>query len=190
MKIILASQSPRRKELLARLIDDFDVIVADVDESLYHYHYYDLAYELSKLKAYEIFKSHPDDLIIASDTIVILEGKVFEKPRDHEDARQMIKALQGRTHQVITSYTLISKNQEITRSITTDVLFRQVDDNEIDEYIKTKIPYDKSGGYGIQNPDFNFVKSYDGELENVMGLPIREIAKDLETHFKIKLKTR
>lgn len=179
MKIILASASPRRKELLKRIIPEFEIESSDFDEHSIHFDYHRLPYELSRLKAYHVFQKHPEDIVIASDTIVVYQGEIFEKPVDRDDARRIISRLSGSKHQVYTSYTIISKNFEISRTVETVVYFREIPPQEIEEYILTDTPYDKSGAYAIQNPDYVFVKKIEGEVENVVGFPIKEIRKDL-----------
>lgn len=178
-KIILASGSLRRQELLKKIVKNFDIEVANLNEEDFSHDFHRLPYELSRLKAYAVFKLHPDDIVIASDTIVVLNGVIFNKPKDVDDARKMLSQLSGQIHHVLTAYTIISKKKEVSRVVETTVHFKEIDSNVLEEYIQTKIPYDKSGGYAIQEPKYNFVKRYEGSLENVIGFPVKEIKKDL-----------
>lgn len=176
---ILASASPRRKELLSTLIKDFEIVVSDVDENIEVDDVYLLPLELSKLKAYSVFKNHQDDIVLASDTIVLLDNEVLGKPKDKEDAKKMLRKLSSRKHQVITGYTLISKEKEINRYVITDVYFKELSDELIDAYVATLSPLDKAGAYGIQDKDFDLVDRIDGSYSNVMGLPLEDLANYL-----------
>ncbi len=179
--VILASASPRRKELLHKLYPEFQIVVPKVDERLLDAVLTpkDLAAEESKLKAYAVFASHPDDEIIACDTIVVLDGKVLEKPADEEDAKAMLREESGKWQIVLSGYTYLSKEKEITRTVATRVLFHELSDELIEEYVKTKSPLDKAGAYGIQD-GFPLVKQIDGSFDNVMGLTTEDMAKHLK----------
>lgn len=173
--IILASQSPRRKELLRKITADFTVIPSNVDESIIHVPACDLPGELSKMKAYDIFQKFPNDKVLACDTIVIIDNKVLGKPHSKEEAFKMLKNLSGRKHVVISGYTLLSKEKEITRTVRTYVYFNNLSDDLINKYIETGSPMDKAGAYGIQDKDFNLVNYIEGSFDNVMGLPTEDI---------------
>ncbi len=175
--IILASKSPRRKELLGQLISDFNIIPPILDEYLYPFE------KLSLEKAKIIAKNHPNDIIIAADTIVIKDDVVFGKPKDKDDAKRMLKELSNSFHQVKTVYTILSINKhiEITRIITSIVYFNKLSPQLIDDYIKTNSPLDKAGGYGIQDKTFNLVNHIEGSYTNIVGLPIEELKKDLQS---------
>lgn len=175
--LILASQSPRRKELLRLITTDFTVIPANIDEDVVVKVPSDLAKELSKLKAYEIFKNYPNDTILACDTIVIIDDKVLGKPKNREDARRMLKLLSGRRHHVISGFTYLSKEVEINRNVMTEVYFNNLSDETIENYIDSGSPFDKAGGYGIQDESFNLVSHIVGSYYNVMGLPVEELKK-------------
>ena len=179
-KIILASSSPRRKELLAKIVTDFVVESSDFDEDEITHEIFRLPYELSRLKAYSVFAKHPNDIIIASDTIVVFENQVFSKPKTAEDAKNMLRNLSGRSHIVLTSYTIISKTKEISKTTKTMVFFRVLSENEIDEYIKTGAPFDKSGGYAIQDKKLRPSERIIGDIETVIGFPTKAISKDLK----------
>lgn len=178
--LILASQSPRRKELLRLITPDFDVISANIDEEVVVQVPSDLAKELSKLKAYEIFKTHPNDTILACDTIVIIDDKVLNKPKDKAEARKMLEMLSGRRHHVISGFTILSKDREINRNVMTEVYFNKLSDETIERYIASGSPFDKAGGYGIQDEAFGLVDHIVGSYYNVMGLPVEELRKYLK----------
>lgn len=177
--IILASQSPRRKELLRKITADFTVIPSNVDESIIHVPACDLPGELSKMKAYDIFQKYPNDKVLACDTIVIIDNKVLGKPHSKEEAFAMLKSLSGRKHVVISGYTLLSKDKEITRTVRTYVYFNNLSDDLINKYIETGSPMDKAGAYGIQDKEFNLVNHIEGSFDNVMGLP----TEDIKSHW-------
>lgn len=175
---ILASNSPRRKELIAKLIPDFICISPDVDENIVASNSA-FPLEVSKLKAYKVFSTHPNDVVLSCDTVVILNGVIFGKPKDENDARRMLNELSNKTHVVLSGYTIISKDFEINRTVSTKVTFNKLSISAIEEYIKSKLPFDKAGSYGIQDNKFNLVKEINGSFYNVMGLPI----EDIKTHY-------
>jgi len=175
--LILASESPRRKELIRKITNDFTVIPSNIDESIYHIEPSDLPGELSKMKAYSVFSRYPNDTVLACDTVVILKNKLMGKPKTKEEAKAMLKELSGNKHVVISGYTFINKNIEITRTVKTYVYFNELSEETIDAYIKSGSPMDKAGAYGIQDKDFNLVNHIEGDYENVMGLPVEDIRK-------------
>ena len=176
--LILASKSPRRKELLKKIVPSFAIIPADIDERLLDpsLKAKDLALEESKLKAYAIFSLHPDDEILSCDTIVILNGKVLEKPVDKDDAIRMLELESGKRQIVVSAYTYISKEKEISHSVTTEVYFRSLSEEEIITYVTRFSPLDKAGAYGIQD-DFPLIEKIVGSYDNVMGLPTEDLKK-------------
>ncbi|MCH5172432.1 MAG: septum formation protein Maf [Erysipelotrichales bacterium] len=176
---ILASKSPRRQELLKMLISDFAIEVSNIDESLINDEPYNLSATLSKVKAEEIFKKHPSDIIIAADTIVIHKNKVLGKPKNNLDAFTMLKELSDDVHDVITGFTILSKDKCITKSVITKVYFNDLSDDLINKYIQTGSPLDKAGAYGIQDKEFPLIKKIEGSYYNVMGLPVEELKKCL-----------
>lgn len=178
--LILASQSPRRRELLQLITDDFSVIPADIDEDVVVKVPSDLAKELSKMKAYEVFKTHQNDTILAVDTIVVIDGKVLGKPRSKAEARRMLETLSGRKHHVISGYTLLNQTREINANAVTEVYFNSLDDETIEKYIESGSPFDKAGAYGIQDESFKLVDRIVGSYYNVMGLPVEELKKYLK----------
>jgi len=177
--LILASASPRRHELLKLLVPSFDIIVPSIDERLLDdvMDPKDLSAEESRLKAYAVFSTHPDDEVLSCDTIVVLDGKALEKPKDYDDAFKMLKEESGKTQIVLSSYTYISKSKEITRTVASTITFNELSDAQIEEYIKNFQPFDKAGSYGIQD-DFPLIKEIKGSYYNVMGFPV----EDLRTH--------
>ena len=176
---ILASQSPRRKELLSKVISDFVIIPADINEDIEVDDPFELPTKLSCLKAVEIFKDYPNDTIIAADTIVILNNKILGKPKTRDEAFNMLKELSSNEHYVATGYTIISKDKCITKLVTTKVYFNHLDDDLINEYIDSGSPFDTAGGYGIQDLEFKLVEKIEGSYTNVIGLPIEDLINDL-----------
>ena len=173
--IILASESPRRKELIKKITKEFTVIPANIDESVLHIPACDLPGELSKLKAYDVFAKYPNDKVLACDTVVILEGEIMGKPHTIEKAREMLHKLSGKKHVVISGYTIISKEKEVTRTVRTYVYFNKLSDELIEKYIATGSPMDKAGAYGIQDREFDLVNHIEGSFDNVIGLPTEDI---------------
>ena len=172
MQLILASQSPRRKDLLGLFHIPFTVRVADIDETMDSAKSpYDEVARVSRLKALAITRE-PGDIIIAADTIVVCEGKVLGKPRTEAEATRMLSLLSGRDHQVMTGMTVITDNE--IRSVTevTDLHFRPLTDGEIATYVASGEPMDKAGAYGIQGGAALFCEKMVGDYYNVMGLPV------------------
>lgn len=182
--IILASKSPRRKELLSIITNDFVIKTADVDETLPENIAPDKAVEyLSKIKA-EPFKNDKD-IVIGADTVVAIDGKILGKPKDKADAYNMLKMLSGREHSVFTGVTVISNGKCDTFSVETRVKFFDLTDEEINDYINTGEPFDKAGGYGIQGKGSLLVEKIDGDYFNVVGLPVSKLAKSLSTFDRL-----
>ena len=173
--IILASESPRRRELIKKITKEFTVIPANIDESVLHIPACDLPGELSKLKAYDVFAKYPNDKVLACDTVVIIDGQILGKPHSKEQAKEMLQKLSGRKHVVISGYTIISKEKEVTRTVRTYVYFNKLSDELIDAYIATGSPMDKAGAYGIQDQEFDLVNHIEGSFDNVIGLPTEDI---------------
>lgn len=175
-RLILASGSPRRRELLTKMGYTFEIIKPDVDE-----HVKGLARDvvrvLSQRKAEAAARDVRSGVIIASDTLVSLDGAALGKPEDEADARRMLHMLSGRTHEVFTGVTIIDTDHRRaqTRVVRTGVQFRNLTDAEIDQYISTGEPMDKAGAYAIQGGAGAFVEAYDGSYENVIGFPVDDI---------------
>ena len=175
MNIILASQSPRRKELLGRMgIRDFETISPNVDESVFHgLPPEELVRRLSAEKAAAVAgKVGEDAIVIAADTVVALEGAVLGKPADELDAFKMLSALSGVRHQVYTGVTVCRGGEKQTAHEVTDVTFRELSEEEIEHYIATGEPMDKAGAYGIQGYGALLIQGISGDYYNVMGLPV------------------
>ena len=175
MRVILASKSPRRQELLHVMgIDDFEVIPAAGDENDEGAEEPDLAVmNIAKHKALEIREKCGDDaVIIAADTLVYHDGKMLGKPGNEDEAREMLESLSGRRHSVFTGIAVIRGDETRTDCVKTDVYFREMTDEEITAYIKSGEPMDKAGAYGAQGLGSIFVEKIDGDFFNVMGLPL------------------
>lgn len=172
-RIVLASQSPRRAELLRRLGLEFEVRPADIDESyLGHEMPADHAERLAREKAVAVSRDVPDALVVGSDTIVVIDRDVLGKPADEEAALQMLERLSGREHEVFTAVALV-QGEKITSSVErVRVRFRPLSGTEIREYVATGEPLDKAGAYGIQGFGSAIVRSIDGDYFAVMGLPV------------------
>ena len=181
MQLILASQSPRRKELLGLMGHPFIIRVADIDESMDKtLAPYDEVARVSRLKALAVERQE-DDIVVAADTIVVVEGTVLGKPRDEEDAFQMLRSLSGRDHQVMTGMTVVRGEEAVTVTEVTDIHFRELSDTEIRAYIATGEPMDKAGAYGIQGGAALFATHLDGDYYNVMGLPVCRLSMILRS---------
>ena len=186
MNLILASQSPRRRELMGLFHVPFVVRAADIDEAMDpDKPAYDEVARVSHLKAAAVPRE-PGDVVIAADTIVVCEGKVLGKPHDEEDAIAMLKLLSGRDHQVMTGMTVLRGHQAISHTEVTDIHFRNLSDKEIRAYVESGEPMDKAGSYGIQGGAALFCEKMSGDYYNVVGLPVcrlgmilKEIAPEL-----------
>ena len=178
LNIILASKSSRRKHLLSRILNNFKVIDSKLDESKVKIDKPSkYCKKLAQLKARKIAQNHTNDIIIGADTIVYLKKKILGKPKDYNEAFNMLKKLSGQTHTVYTGVSILSINQNLNINFSkkTNVTFYEISDNQIDWYITNNNPYDKAGSYGIQDGSQLFVKSINGNYENVIGLPISKI---------------
>lgn len=173
MKLILASGSPRRRELLEKLNVPFEVIVSECDETLPDGIPADSAAEmLAVRKAAAVAKLHPDAVVIGADTTVILDDEILGKPTDEADCKRMLHALSGRLHKVITGVGIFWAGHSLSFSDETSVQFYPLTDAEIDAYAASDEPYDKAGAYGIQGPFGMFVKEVEGNYFTVIGLPL------------------
>ena len=172
MSIILASQSPRRKELLGLLNIPFTVRVADIDETMDEtVSVAEAVAQLSRRKA-EAICAEKTDIVIAADTVVVCDDAVLGKPKDEADAFRMLRMLSGRKHQVMTGMTVLQGEKAVSHTEITDIFFRDLSDKEILDYIATKDPMDKAGSYGIQNGAAVFAEKICGDYFNVVGLPV------------------
>ena len=179
MGLILASQSPRRKELLGLFGIPFVIRVADIDETMDNSKSpFDEVARVSRCKALAVEKT-ADDVVVAADTIVVCQGKVLGKPRSEEEAVEMLRLLSGRDHQVMTGVTVLRGTQAVTFTEVTDLHFRELSQREIDRYVASKEPMDKAGAYGIQGGAALFCQRMVGDYYNVMGLPVCRLGQTL-----------
>ncbi|MEP7321956.1 MAG: Maf family protein [Saprospiraceae bacterium] len=188
-KLILASQSPRRKELLTQAGFEFTIRAANIDEDSFptDLPIHELPVYLAREKAEKVFKdiSDPEALVLAADSLVFLNGKIFTKPIDRADAIKIIEQLAGNTHQVITGICLMDTIGIELESIRTEVTFEKMHLEEIEYYIDTYLPYDKAGAYGIQDwIGLCKVAGINGSYSNIMGLPMETVYKLLEKKLK------
>ena len=178
MKLILASKSPRRKEILAQAGYEFEIVVSNVDENVEEEKAEDKVLAIAKKKGLDIYSKinqAEDSVILSADTIVVLDNIILGKPKDKEDARNMISLLNGKTHQVYTAVYIKGKNIEYQFLEKTDVDIVPMNKEEIEEYINTKEPYDKAGSYAIQGIFSKYISAINGDYYNVMGLPICKV---------------
>ena len=179
MAIILASQSPRRRELLGQMGLSFTVRVADIDETMDpRLPPEDAVAAISAKKAAAI-PAEPGDVVIAADTIVVLDGTILGKPHSKEEAEQMLLALSGRAHRVMTGVTVLQDGKLHSFTEITQVIFRSLSQTEIRAYVATGDPMDKAGSYGIQGLADLFVERLEGDYFNVMGLPLCALGRVL-----------
>lgn len=180
MKKILASASPRRRELLTLAGIEYEVIPSECEEALPDEITPDDAVkELAGQKAEDVFKRHSDCMIIAADTVVALGNTILGKPKDEEDAFNMLSSLSGKTHTVYTGVCLKAQNKTDIFYCATDVEFYELSEKEIRAYIATGEPMDKAGAYGIQGKGFVLVKGIRGDYFNVVGLPLAETVRHI-----------
>lgn len=189
MKIILSSNSPRRKELLAGLGVDFEVrVLKDVDERYpddIPLHEVPLYIAVEKASAYTVAQ---DELVVTADTVVIVDDEILGKPKDRAEAYKMLRKISGKTHQVVTGVCLTAINDRRSFTVTTDVEFKVLSDDEICYYIDKYRPFDKAGAYGIQEwIGYVGVRSLKGSYYNVMGLPVQRIYEEFTSHFGLDL---
>ena len=183
---ILASGSPRRKELLSRLIPDFEVIPSTVEEIKFHQDGpVSLVSENSLIKAKDISREHPESLVLGADTLVFLDRKPFGKPGSRIKAVEMLKELSGREHIVATGVSLIweEKDFELTFTDETRVLFKELSSQIIKEYFDHIDPLDKAGAYAIQTCSEMIIEKWEGSLCNVVGLPLEKLEEKLSAIF-------
>lgn len=182
-KLVLASGSPRRRELLSKMGYCFEICTPDVDEHVTG-HASDIVRTLAIRKAHAAAQRYTDAVIIASDTLVSLHGEPLGKPEDEDDARRMLRALSGTQHDIYTGLCVLdvaSGREEVTVE-RGGVQFKTLSDSQIDAYIATGEPMDKAGAYAIQGKGGAFVESYVGSFESIMGLPVEQLAEMLK-HF-------
>ena len=179
--LILASGSPRRKEILEKLGYQFKTEKTDADERYPdNMRVSDIAEHLSVIKAKTSLTKNPDDVVIGSDTIVVLDGRVLGKPDSIRDAKEILMALSGKTHIVYTGVCVASAEKTESFTVATEVTFSELNESDIDEYIASGEPMDKAGAYGIQGFGCRFVSSISGDYYAVMGLPANKLYEVLK----------
>ena len=184
MKIILASASPRRKELLTLAGFDYEVAVSECEEILPDGITPDKAVEeLARQKAEDVFARHNDAMIIAADTVVALDNTILGKPQNEDDAFRMLSSLSGRRHTVYTGVCIKTNEKTDIFHVATEVEFYELSEKEIKDYIATKEPMDKAGSYGIQGKGFVLVKGIHGDYFNVVGLPLAETVRHINNNL-------
>ena len=181
--IILASASPRRRELMGLITSDYEVIPADACEDTDIEDPEEMVAELSARKAAAVEGKNRGRIVIGSDTVVSIDGRVLGKPADRDEAFSMLRMLSGRTHQVFTGVTVIKDGISHTFTEKTDVLFAELSDAEIEAYIETGEPMDKAGAYGIQHYGARFVESVNGDYFSVVGLPVHRLYRLLHENW-------
>lgn len=182
--LILASASPRRRELLQQAGIVFTVVPSNaaedviVGEAPAKY-----ALRVATAKATEVAKNHPGSWVLGADTIVVVNGEILGKPRDHADGRRMLRLLSGRRHEVMTAFVLINENgqRDAGQIVTTTVAFKLLSDAQIQEYLATGEPFDKAGAYAVQGIGSALVEKVEGSYTNVVGLPIDEVLEALRS---------
>lgn len=195
-KFILASASPRRRELLEQIGLDFDILVAPTDESGIDKNISPDLYTgiLAMYKAAAAAKvlreqGREKEIVIAADTIVYSNGEILGKPKDREDAVRMLKSLSAKEHEVYSGLCVmrIKDGYSVSRSVTTTVNFKELSNDEIEAYVNTEEPFDKAGAYAIQGKASAFIKSINGDYYNVVGLPLSELYDILKNEFDVEI---
>lgn len=178
--IILASASPRRKEILGLADLKFDVMPSDAQEITTKTAPNEVVMELASIKAKDIYKkSEKQSMIVGADTVVAYQGQILGKPTDEADAKRMLTMLSGQTHEVYTGVCIIEDGKTKTFYEETKVTFYEISDEQIDHYIKTGEPMDKAGSYGIQGKAAVFIKGIEGDYYNVVGFPIARFLQEI-----------
>ena len=183
MKLILASSSPRRRELLSKLDYPFEIIPSNCEEITTAIKPTDVVQQLATLKAKEVFAHNPDCIVIGCDTVVDFNGQIMGKPRSNSDAVRMLKALSGNVHYVHTGVCILSPVGQWLFCDSTEVHFRNLSDGEIQRYVDNGEADGKAGAYGIQD-DSKFAESYKGDFDNVVGLPVYRVREILDEIYK------
>jgi len=184
---ILASASPRRKELLSKITNDFKIVSSSIDEEEILSKNVRPALEIPEFlatqKALDVAKKHPNCTIIAADTAIVLEDTIYGKPKDKNDAKKMLTKFSGNTHFVVTGVCIVYTNKTISFSSINEVTFYKLSKEEIDNYLSIDEYVDKAGSYAIQGEGFKFIKSIKGDYYSIIGLPIAEIKRVLKNYF-------
>ena len=184
-RVILASASPRRREILAKTGIEFEVQVSNCDENIGVLEPDKLVMELSALKANDVAEKNPDAIVIGSDTVVAHKGQIMGKPKSREEAISMIKSFAGDVHQVYTGVTIVipQSDNKITYNVCTDVHVLPMTDDEVERYVDTGEPMDKAGAYAIQGLFAPYISKIDGDYYNVVGLPISSLYMILKEYL-------
>ena len=185
--IVLASKSPRRKELMEKFVTSSFLIDPSEKDEIVNKDTSPIenVKSIAKQKGDDVFLRHPNDLIISADTIVVFNSTIYGKPKDKEDAKRILSILSNNDHEVITAFYIRNKDKTILKSVTSKVTFHKLSSDFIDRYIDTGIPMDKAGAYAIQGEyGKDIVKSYKGSLSNIIGFPYEEILEALK-EFKL-----
>ncbi|MCF2612800.1 Maf family protein [Fusobacterium perfoetens] len=179
--MILASNSPRRKEILENFGFNLKVITKNIDEVSDEEDIIKRIEDIARKKVLAVAEVYPNEFVVGADTVVVVDDKILGKPKDKKDIYEMLHSLSGRPHKVITSFSFvnISKNISISDSEVSEVYFKNITDEEISWYIDTKEPFDKAGSYGIQGKGSYFVERIDGDFFAVMGFPIGKFVRTL-----------
>lgn len=189
-RIILASTSQRRKELLSRTGLTFDVIPGEYEEDMtLPLPPKELVMHLSEGKALDVAQKYKDAIVIGADTIVVLGDKALGKPHTKERAKEMLNMLNGGSHSIITAFTIanLENNKVVTKAVETKVYFKQLTDKEIDNYIATGEPLDRAGAYAIQQLGGQFVEKIEGDYDNTVGLPVQDVINTLVGDFRLNI---
>ncbi len=181
IKFVLASQSPRRAELLKYITPEFEILPSDCDETVPDGVPADEVPQiLAVRKALHVRELRPDALVIGCDTVVIIDGVILGKPHDAQDAKRMLRLLSGRTHTVVSGVCICLGSKTLSFTQNTLVSFYDMSDEEIDSYVQECSPLDKAGAYGIQDRGGLFVKHIDGDFYNIVGLPIARLNREIK----------
>lgn len=184
-EIILASASPRRKELLQDTGLSFTIIPSQIEEHVaQHLSAGEAIEQLALQKAQDVFATYPDAIVLGCDTMVIWKDKKLGKPKDEADARDMLRMLSGKTHEVITGVALLCRGHTLLFHETTKVTFYEIDEALLTAYVSSKEPYDKAGAYGIQGMGKLLVKGIEGDYFNVVGMPVARVYRELRNLLK------
>lgn len=188
--VILASASPRRKQLMKEeIFSSFDIIIPDIDESLSFKKYQDvkdIVKDIALRKCLKVADEHNSDLVIAADTVVVINEKIIGKPKDKDDAFKMLKMLSNNTHYVYTGFAIHQNDKLYVNVSKSEVIFNELSDELINAYIKTGSPMDKAGAYGVQdNANYPLVKKINGSITNVIGFPVEDLKKALKENFNV-----
>ncbi len=186
MQLILASASPRRKEILQKEGFDFEVITSYYEEKNFTSNPIITAKTFAYEKAKDVFNKLEDKnaVVLGADTVVYLNGEILGKPVDRQDAKRILQNLSGNKHKVITGYALISKDKTLVGYDKSTVIFNKLSESQIESYLDSNLYVGKAGAYGIQDGEFGFVKKYKGSMNNIIGLPIEKIKKALKKFDK------